>query len=87
MTAALVAELQHDAPTGPPGAPQIVEEENRRHMLHVTVIWDEWGDVAPEQRGKIIMDAYEQVRQEDLPRITVALGLTHSEAERIGVDA
>jgi hypothetical protein len=87
LTQALVAELQRGAPTGPPNAPQIVEEENRRHMMHVTVIWDEWRDIAPEQRGKIIMDAYEQAQRDDLLRITVAMGLTHEEAERLGVTA
>lgn len=33
------------------------------------------------------MDAYEQARTDDLLRITVAMGLTHQEADRLGVTA
>lgn len=33
------------------------------------------------------MDAYEQQRRADVTRIIVALGLTHAEAERLGVHA
>ena len=87
LVAALAKELQRDQPTGPADAPQIVEEEQRSGFLHVAVIWDNWQDVDRADRGKVIMDAYQQQRVDDVAKITVALGLTHAEAERIGVHA
>jgi hypothetical protein len=85
LVATLVKELRSNKPTGPKTAPQIIEEEDRHNFLHVNVIWDAWNDVAPEDRGRIIMDAYEQERHDDVQRITVALGLTHAESKRLGV--
>jgi hypothetical protein len=83
----LAKELQRNEPTGPATAPQIIEEEQRGNFLHVTVIWDAWKGVVGEDRGRIIMDAYEQQRPADVTRITIALGLTHAEADRLGVHA
>jgi hypothetical protein len=85
LTALLVTELQNAAATGPETAPLIVEDENRRGTLHVQVVWDEFDEIAPEQRGKIIMDAYEEARPDELSRITIAMGLTHKEATRLGI--
>jgi hypothetical protein len=48
--------------------------------MYVQVVWDEWDDVSNEERGRIIMDAYEQARPDDLLRITMALGLTTADA-------
>ena len=87
LVAELAQELQRDQPTGPADAPQIVEEEQRGGFLHVAVIWDNWQDVERADRGKIIMDAYQQQRSDVVAKITVALGLTHAEAERLGVHA
>jgi len=87
LVAALAAELARGALEGPTEAPQIIEEEQRGNYLHVTVIWDAWTDVAHEDRGRIIMDAYAQRRPTDVNRITLALGLTKAEAERLGVHA
>lgn len=87
LVAALAKELHSNESTGPATAPQIIEEEERHNFLHVSVIWDAWNDVAPEDRGRIIMDAYEKERSADVSRITIALGLTHAEAERLGVHA
>lgn len=83
----LAKELQRNQPTGPASAPQIIEEEKRGNFLHVTVIWDAWKDVAGEDRGRIIMDAYDQQRPAEVSRIAVALGLTHAEADRLGIHA
>lgn len=86
LVARLVAELQRNQPAGgPPDAPIIVEDVERSNFMHVTVLWDEWKDVDPEERGCVIMDAYERQRPEDVINITVALGLTHAEAERLGI--
>ena len=83
----LVAELRRNATTGLPTAPVVREDEQRGNYLHVTVIWDAWRRLGPEERGRMIMDAYERARPDDVLRITVAMGLTHAEAERLGVSA
>lgn len=55
--------------------------------IHVTVIWDRWGDVAPEDRSRIILDAYERVRgPESILNPSAALGLTHADAKKLGVE-
>ena len=88
----LAAELAADAPASPaaPNAPDIEEYEQRGNYLQVQVTWDDrdWAKLNPEARGRVIMDAYEAARPiEDVLRITVALGLTHAEAERLRVSA
>ena len=86
----LADELLQGSQPGPdtdPAAPAITEEEQRGNYLRVAVIWDEWTDQTPEDRGRVIMDAYEKVRPSDVLRITIALGLTHTEAQRLGVGA
>ena len=77
----LADELRFETPTGP----RILEEEQRGGYFHVTVIWDEWEGVEGEERGRIIMDAYEQERASDVMKITIALGLTSEEAQRLGI--
>jgi len=82
----LVAELQRNQPAGgPPDAPIIVEDVERNNFMRVTVLWDDWKDIAPEARGRIIMDAYEQQRPQDVINITMALGSTPNDAERLGI--
>jgi len=83
LVAELAAELQRGTPTGP----KIVEEEQRGGYLHVTVIWDAWKKVEPEERGRIIMDAYEQQRPADVTHIAISLGLTPEEADRLCIQA
>ena len=83
LVKALKDELRRDQPAG--AGPVIEEEEQRGNRIHVQVVWDEWDDVSNEERGRIIMDAYEQARPDDLPRITIALGLTTAEARKLGV--
>jgi hypothetical protein len=79
----LRAELRQETLHGP----SIYEDEQRDGYKHITVIWDAWEDIAPEERGRIIMDAYEKEwPKEELLKITVALGLTQQEASRLGID-
>ena len=63
------------------------ESHLRRHTAYPTrlyVIWDAWGSLSQRERSEIIMDAYEAThRREDLLHVTVAMGLTREEAERI----
>ncbi|MCX7043878.1 MAG: hypothetical protein NTX50_00130 [Candidatus Sumerlaeota bacterium] len=65
--------------------PRIIEDYQPGGYFHVTVIWDDWHDVEPLERGQIIMDAYEQVRPSDVLKITITMGLTTAEAERLGI--
>jgi hypothetical protein len=67
-------------------APNIIEEQTPRGPIHVTVIWDEWRDLAAEQRGRIILDAYREALGEEKARtISIAMGLTPAEAMRLGI--
>ncbi|MBV9850417.1 MAG: hypothetical protein JO250_12140 [Armatimonadetes bacterium] len=86
---AIAQELRLQRPDGPPDAPIIIEEETPRGShLYVRVIWDAWGDVPMEERGRIILDAYQKAQGADaVLKISNVLGLTHAEARRLGVEA
>lgn len=85
---AIAQELRLMRPDGSPDAPLIIEEQTRHSdRIHVTVIWDRWGSVAPEDRSRIILDAYERVRGASaILTLSAALGLTHAEAKKLGVE-
>ena len=82
---ALVAKLEDELAGRSTTGPKIVEEEQFGNRIHVIVIWDAWRDLSPEERGRAIMDAYEHERQNDVLRITLASGLTVTEAKRLGI--
>ena len=88
MVATLVEELGKVGISDTPDVPTIYEEPQRpRDYLHVTVVWNKWKGVPTEERGAIILDAYEQSSMKDkLSRITLALGVTPGEAERLQLD-
>jgi len=76
----LAAELKNTQ-TIPSRQPLILEQELRQtKSIHVLVFWDRWGAIPREQRGSIIMDAYEKVEPDVINRILVAMGLTFEEA-------
>lgn len=85
---AVAQELRLMRSEGSPDAPMIIEEQMRHSSrIHVTVIWDGWTAAAPEERSRIILDAYERVRgPEFILTLSVALGLTHAEAKKLGVE-
>jgi hypothetical protein len=89
LLGAIAQELMNDQQQGPVDAPYIEEEEIRQtDNLHVTVLWDnpKWARLSPVERSRVILAAYEQVRgASEMLRITIALGLTHEEAARLGV--
>jgi hypothetical protein len=70
-----------------PDEPRVIWEENPYlDRVQVTVIWDRWQDVDPEVRGRIIVDAVETARGQEVARkIGLALGVTPEQAERLGV--
>ncbi len=84
----IAQELRLQQSEGSPGAPLIIEEEARyTDRIHVTVIWDRWSQVGPEERSRIILEAYETVRGPGtFLTLTSALGLTHAEAKKLGVE-
>jgi hypothetical protein len=50
------------------------------------VIWDDWVSLDQRERSEIIMDAYEATHERpDVLSVTVAMGVTAKEAERMGI--
>ncbi len=67
--------------------PVILEErEGPGKPVHIYVIWDDWARLSGIERSEIIMDAYEQHYGHDAALdVTVAMGLTPVEADRMGI--
>jgi hypothetical protein len=79
--------LREDKSEGPPDEPEVVIEQLKHSdNLHVTVIWDKWVGIDPEERGGASLDAFAQAKGEtEMLRITFALGVTRSEAQKLQV--
>ena len=88
LVEAITQELRLEQAEGSPDAPLIIEEDAPySDRIHVTVIWDRWAYIGPEERGRIIVEAYEQVRGPGtFLTLTSALGLTHVDAKKLGVE-
>lgn len=55
------------------------------NRFHITVIWDRWKNQSHQERSEIILDAYEAWQGPGSAQsISVAMGLTQQEAERLG---
>ena len=68
--------------------PVIIEERpgNYDRVNHLYVVWSDWGDLTPIERSKVVMQAYARFRGQDLANsVTLAMGLTPDEAEKIGI--
>jgi len=67
--------------------PVIIEERDRPNQpSHLYVIWSDWSSLSIEERSEIILDVYEEIRgREAVLDVTVALGLTPLEAERMRI--
>ena len=87
MVKELARVIKANKPDGPPDEPVILLEKLRHsNNTHVTVIWDQWKAIDPEERGRIILDAIAQSRGEDeMLRVSMALGITKDEAARLGI--
>jgi len=75
-------------PTTEPDKPVIVidEDAGRFGATHVTVIWDQWQGMTQRERAGIVMDACEEVlSNEELRDVTLAMGLTKDEADRMHI--
>jgi len=79
----LIHELREPAVRG---FPLVLENQiGQTRKYHVTIIWDEWGDLPLQTRSRIILDAYEEVFPDKTGRISIAQGLTMSEAISLGL--
>jgi hypothetical protein len=70
------------------GEPLIIEESPLRGELpnHLYVVWSRWGDLTPLERSRLILQAYERYKGREITsRVTLAMGLTPDEAEKIGI--
>src|SRR5436309_6441134 len=67
--------------------PIIIEESGgQAQPVHLYVIWDDWAPLGSIERSEVIMDAYEQVQgRAAAANVTVAMGLTPIEADRLGI--
>lgn len=86
---ALVHELLGEwrQPNAQASEPVILEEAGpNRRVAHLYVIWGKWAHLDRVERSEIIMDAAEKkLSQPDLLEITIAMGLTPDEADRLGI--
>jgi hypothetical protein len=84
----LVEEMKKTGVSDTPDVPTIYEQaQSYGDNLHVTVVWDKWAGIPPEERGAIILDAYAEAGlDEEMRRITLALGVTKEEAEKLQID-
>lgn len=89
LVSVLAKVIRRNQPTGPSEEPKVIEEPLRMNgHKHVTVVWDRWQGLPAEDRSVIILDAYRCGRGEPETRtISIALGLTNAEAERLGISA
>lgn len=67
--------------------PLILREYGRGGALtHVYVVWSRWSTMDQAERGEIILDAAERViGAQKVLEITIAMGLTPDEAQRMGI--
>jgi hypothetical protein len=84
LRAELVDELTNPKQSG---EPDIVIERPNPSTSHLFVIWSKWSELEQIVRSRIILDAYEEaVGDQEALKVTVAMGLTPSEAKALGVE-
>lgn len=83
----LVSEWTSPSEEDDPQTPLIlIRRQSDANALHIYVVWDSWCDLEQVERSEIIMDACEQhLGKEEILRVTVAMGLTREEANRMGI--
>jgi hypothetical protein len=68
--------------------PLLMEFDDTRHhgTIHLYVIWQDWKPLDLRERSEVIMEAFEDARgPEQALRVSVAMGLTREEADRMGI--
>lgn len=67
------------------GPARVIENQiAQTKSVHIVVIWDEWKELPPTSRSKVILEAYSRAKRLRGSTITVAMGLTGEEALRMG---
>jgi len=69
------------------GEPVILQRTgDATHSTHLIVVWAKWDSLTQEERSEIIMDAYQETHSpEQVLNVTVAMGLTPDEAEKMKI--
>lgn len=79
----LEAELQNPKEKG---EPEIIIASPTPGTTHLYVIWSQWDDLDQVVRSRIILDAFTAVRgEQEALQVTVSMGLTQAEADRLGI--
>lgn len=85
----LLAELVRHLQGGPdlPEMPRIIEEDDAlSKTTRVYVLWEDWASVTERERSEIILEAYQQAfDQQRMLQVTVAMGVTPTEAANLGL--
>lgn len=63
----------------------IHETDEQGQVIHVYVVWTEWGNLDQRMRSELITEAYWEVFDVKGLVLTVAMGLTPEEAKRMGI--
>jgi len=72
--------------------PLIIEEKPRQDAPpnHIYVVWQEWSDLTPLERSRVIFAAYAQklgqTNESFLQEVTLAMGLTPAEARAMNIE-
>lgn len=61
----------------------IIEEPTAPGRSAVVVVWDEWTGLESRDRGRLIMEAVREVRGAEAVNVSLAMGLTRAEYDRI----
>ena len=68
------------------GEPDIVIERPHSSTIHLVVIWSKFQGIEQVVRSSIILDAFTAVKGiPEAQKVTVAMGLTPDEAQRMGL--
>lgn len=77
----------------PQGAEPIIIEESTRQgpaPVHLYVVWQEWDDLSPLERSRIILKAYEHhlgpANAALVTDVTLVMGLTPAEARLMKIE-
>lgn len=67
--------------------PVILEQRGGTNQpMHVYVVWDDWAALSDVERSEVIMEAFEEhYGHAEAMNVTVAMGLTTAEADRLGI--
>ena len=70
------------------GQPLVFEEPEPAPITRIFVVWNDWARLGQQDRSEIILRAFERVHGADATlKVSVAMGLTDVEAERMGIPA